>query len=167
MSAEQPHPHQAGRTGAAKPVLPQSRRPTDLCLVRRLHHWSVCFSHSLVQHQRRGPLWGLSHSPGGTDPISCPVGTVGYARVSLGSDGGPQAPAGWTEEREEGETELVERAGPRRGLHRLTDVLAHGASHVQGAWVRGPGTPGGLRPQLGGEWLLSTGSSLAKFSPGS
>lgn len=120
-SAEQPHPHQAGRTGAAKPALPQSRRPTDLCLVHRLHHWrSVCFSHSVVQHQRCDPLWGLSHSPGGTDPISCPVGTVGYARVSLGSDGGPQAPAGWTEEREQGETELVGRAGLGRGLHRLT-----------------------------------------------
>lgn len=102
-------------------ALPQSRCPTDLCLVRRLHHWrSVCFSHSVVQHQRRGPLWGLSHLPGGTDPISCPVGTVGYARVSLGSDGGPQAPAGWTEEREQGETELVGRAGLGRGLQRLT-----------------------------------------------
>lgn len=41
------------------------------------------------------------------------------------------------------------------------DVLAHGASHVQGVWVRG------LGPQLGGEGLLSTRSSLTKFSPGS
>lgn len=67
---------------------PQDGQPSTSPWTLRLRCWrSICFSHSVVQRQREVDLQGgLSHSLGGTDPISCILVTMnGLTRVRGGS----------------------------------------------------------------------------------